>query len=338
MADGLAGGRGYARALVTGRSPAVSVVVATRDRKQRLAALLESLRAQTLGPDLLEVIVVDDGSSDGTAELLENERHREGLELQVVRRSGGGGPGAARNAGWPLARAQLVAFTDDDCVAEPRWAEAGLEAWGGEALRIVQGATTPIEAERPLMGPLSYSYDVRSLAAEFSTCNMFYPRALLERLGGFDADAFPVNGEDTDLAWRAQALGAEAVFEPEAHARHAVVRLTPGQFLRRNWSWGHAMLAFARHEELRRVRLHHRFFWNIEHYHLLKLAVGLALPRRVAFWPLKAWLARGYLRHRYVRPRASVRSLGLLGWFVLVDSVETVAILRGALRHRTLVL
>ena len=314
------------------------MVVATRNRARRLGALLESLRAQTLGPDGLELIVVDDGSSDGTAELLDAEQRRGGLDIRVVRRSGGGGPGAARNAGWPLARAELVAFTDDDCVVEPRWAEAGLEAWAGDPLRIVQGATTPIEEERRLMSPLSYSYDVTALAPEFSTCNMFYPRSLLERLGGFDAEAFPVNGEDTDLAWRAQELGAEAVFAREAHARHAVVRLTPLAFLRRNWSWGHAMLAFARHAELRRVRLHRRFFWNIEHYHLLKLVLAIALPWRWLLLPLKLRLGRGYLRYRYVRPRASLRSIGLLGWFLVVDTVETVAILRGALRHRTFVL
>src|SRR4051812_2639852 len=102
-------------------APKVAVAIASRDRRELLAQLLASLRAQTLPSSEFEVIVVDDGSSDGTAELLEREREEGELDLTAIRHESSAGPAAARNAAWRAARAPLVAFTDDDCVATPAW-------------------------------------------------------------------------------------------------------------------------------------------------------------------------------------------------------------------------
>ena len=322
--------RGALGALGEG-TPLVSVVIPTRDRARRLEAALASLRAQTLRD--FEVIVVDDGSADDTPAVLARF-----AEVRVVRRHGGGGPGAARNAGWPLARAPLVAFMDDDCVAEPGWLEAGLAAWDGVAERFVQGSTTPLEDELAAMGPWSYTIDIRERVPEYPTCNILYPRALLERLGGFDAEAFPVNGEDTDLAWRAIESGAEPVFSAGAHVRHAVVPLGRMGFLRRNFRWGHAMGAFARHPGLRRERLFYRWFWNLSHWWLVRLAVALALPRRRWLWPLKLWLGWRYVDYRLPHPRTQRPSVSSLAWFLLADAVEVAGIARGAVKHRVVVL
>src|SRR4051812_25416434 len=99
--------------------------MATHNRRERLIAMLDSLRAQTVGRDRFEVIVVDDASSDGTQEELERQSARGDLNLKVIRRQTGGGPAVARNEGWRAASATLVAFTDDDCVTVPAWLEAG---------------------------------------------------------------------------------------------------------------------------------------------------------------------------------------------------------------------
>ena len=318
--------------------PQVSVVIATRNRAERLAAALAALRAQTLEPDRFEVVVVDDGSTDSTSEVLAAEGRRGEPGLRAITHQGGGGPGAARNAGWREARAPLVAFTDDDCEPEPGWLEALLAAWRGDDDHFLQGQTTPIESELGAQGRFTYTYDVGALDLNFATCNMAYPRALLERLGGFDAAAFPTTGEDCDLAWRAIEAGAHVTFAPDAHVRHAVVQLDWRGMLRRAWRWGDAMPAFARHPELRRRRLIHRLFFNWSHWYLLRLLVALWLPRRRAFWPLKYWLAHRYFEDRRWLPGSASPSVQALAWNLLVDSVEIAGVIRGSLRSGTLVL
>jgi glycosyltransferase involved in cell wall biosynthesis len=313
-------------------------VIATRDRATRLEAALAALRAQTLASDRFEVIVVDDGSTDATPEILAAEAVRGVLRLRTVRRAGEG-PGHARNAGWRLAQAPLVAFTDDDCVAGHDWLEAGLAAWGGDASRFVQGKTTPIKSERHLLGPRAYSLEITGLADEFATCNIFYPRSLLEHLGGFNAAMFPRPvGEDTDLAWRAQELGARPVFAPAAAVEHAVVQMNARSALRRCWSWGMAAPLYSLYPELRRQRLLYRVFWNWQHYTAGRMWIALMLPWSRAFWPLKLWLARPWLADRAHDPDSGALSLSRAGWFAVADTVEMASMLRGSLRHRTLVL
>ena len=318
--------------------PEVSVVVATRDRAPRLLSLIASLREQSLAAGHFEVIVVDDGSSDGTPDRVEAERGRCDFALHVLQHTGGGGPGAVRNTGLGIARGRLVAFTDDDCEADPAWLDAFVRAWGGADLRVLQGSTTPIEREAELQGLMTYTYDIRELDPNFPCCNMAYPRELLEQLGGFDAAAFPRTGEDCDLAWRAIEAGATVDFVPDARVRHAVVQMDARSMLRRAWRWGDAMPAFARHPELRRKRLIHRFFFHWSHWYLLRLAVALVLPRRRALWPLKLWLAHRYFEDRRWAPGSDSPSARALGWNFMFDCVETAGVVRGSLRNGTLVL
>ncbi|MGI8506727.1 MAG: glycosyltransferase family 2 protein, partial [Solirubrobacteraceae bacterium] len=104
----------------------VSVVVSTYNRPASLARLLDSLRAQTLASDRFEVVVVDNGSGPDTARTLEDELRRGGLVLITARHELTRGPAGGRNAGWRLARAPLVAFTDDDCAPAPGWLACAL--------------------------------------------------------------------------------------------------------------------------------------------------------------------------------------------------------------------
>src|SRR4051794_26067559 len=95
-------------------APEVTVAVATRDRARRLGELLASLASQTLGVDRFEVVVVDDGSTDETPELLRRESENGGLNLSFEIREQSGGPAIARNQAWRAGSADLVAFIDDD--------------------------------------------------------------------------------------------------------------------------------------------------------------------------------------------------------------------------------
>ena len=316
----------------------ISVVVATRQRAARLSALLASLRAQDLGTERFEVIVVDDGSTDDTMDVLATEQARGELALTVLRHAGGGGPGAVRNTGWPHARGGLVAFTDDDCEVEPQWLSALHEAWAGDDRAFLQGPAVPIEAERDRQGLLTYTYDYTEPNLNYPTCNMAYPKPLLERLDGFDAETFPTTGEDCDLAWRAIATGAQPRFVDRARVQHAVVQMDPAGMLRRVWRWGDAMPAFARHPELRRQRLMRHVYFNWSHWYLRRVLLALLLPSGRAWWPLRIWLARRYVENRRWAPGSDSPSLRALGWHLIVDSVEMAAVIRGSVRAGTLVL
>lgn len=313
----------------------VTVVFATRNRADRLPALLDSLRAQSIGTAAFEVVAVDDGSADATMAVLEEASARGDLALQVVHHDRSRGPAAARNAGWRAGRGALVAFIDDDCVADPGWLAAGIAAWEGDPERFVQGRTDPDPAEAARRGPFSRTLTIHELGPYYQTCNIFYPRALLERVGGFDADAFAgLSAEDADLAWRCLAAGATARFAPQAQVFHAVHQLGPIGLLRVAWRWHEAVHLIARHPE-QRGTLVYGVFWKGTHYLLARALVGLLLPRRRLLAPLRFWclapLAPTYLERGRV-----VGGTGLLAPYYLVhDVVETIAVLRGAVRYRT---
>src|SRR4051794_33714707 len=108
--------------------------MATHNRADRLQAMLASLREQTVPREQFEVIVVDDASDDGGA----TRRVLDGApDIRVIHREVSGGPAVARNAGWAVAQAPLIAFTDDDCRAAPRWLEAALEVADAHPSAIV---------------------------------------------------------------------------------------------------------------------------------------------------------------------------------------------------------
>lgn len=282
----------------------VAVVVATRDRPEALAALRASLDAQTYRD--FSVVVVEDAE--------------------------GRGPAWARNSGWRSVDADLVAFVDDDCQASAGWL-AALVARAGDGPLVVQGRVEPAAPMRPF----SRSLAVRDGPGPwYQTANVLYPRSVLEAVGGFDEEAFPFVGEDTDLAWRARAAGAGFAFAGDAVVRHDVARLGPAGSLRFAFRWSDSVRLFARHPELRRAALTKRVFWKGSHYLLVRALLTLLVPRRLR--PLAVWLWLPYALHLVDRWREEGGGPALAPWLVLHDLVEVAAIARGAAKHRTLVI
>ncbi len=177
---------------------------------------------------------------------------------------------------------------------------------------------------------LARSVRVETCGPQYETCNIAYPRALLERLGGFD-EGFGLRpaGEDTDLAWRALAAGARVVFAPDALVRHEVVRLTPRQGLREAARWGDTARLFRRHPGARQM-LYGRLFWDVWHYLLLRSLLALALPA-----PLRRALHAGHLRALARRRRALHGGPGSALYLLAYDVVGTAAMARAAVKHRT---
>jgi GT2 family glycosyltransferase len=318
--------------------PRVSVVTATYNRADRLERLLDGLRTQTLGAGEFEVVIVDDRSADRTAEVLAAAEAAGDLNLRYVLHRTNQGRAQARQDGWQAAAAPVIAFTDDDCVPAEDWLEAGLAACEQNPGAIVQGRTDPDPSELDRLGPFSRTVSVPEYDAAFQTCNIFYPREMLERVGGFDVAAFGrVHGaEDSDLAWRAIKAGAAAVFVPEARVFHAVNQL--GAWEKVRFSAGWSLLAYARHPELRRAHFANPLFWKQTHVWLARALVALILPRRIWALPIAAWLALPWARSLYARGKLEGGGPALAPFYAACDVAEMYAAVRNSAQHGTLML
>jgi len=311
--------------------PQATVVVATRNRRRRLEALLAGLTRQD--GVAFETIVVDDGSTDTTPALLSGGV--DGLSLQVVRNDRPLGRAAARNAGWPLAQSDLVVFTDDDVVPEAGWLAALVDAHRSHADTIIQGRTEPDPEEVGRSRIFWRSIRVEELDELAPTCNIAYPSEMLRKMGGFDPGHFKRMGEDTDLAWRARKAGADLVFVDSARARHAVHQPGLVGALRDTHRTLDMVPLVRRHPEVRRA-LHRGLFVDPHHEPALALALGLALSRRTRGGSLLLALpyAATYRRHHANWPR----TLAALPAYALVDLFCTLALAGASARHATPVL
>ena len=313
-------------------SPDVSVVVPSVGRETRLAFLLEALQRQTLAAERYEVIVVrgrDPGEPAGEVEAL-------GAKVVESVRAG---PATLRNKGISAARGGLIAFTDDDCRPAPDWLERFVEAAEREDEGfLLQGRTEPDPGEIRRLHGLARTQSIVGPSGWYETCNMAYPRALLERLGGFD-ERFDGGGEDADLGLRALAQGARAVYVDSARVWHAVHSRHVWTALRDECRWQTIPLVVARHPAQRRM-LELGIFWKAGHPRVLLALLGLLWMRRHPLLGVAA--AVPYIRHhlrRYGRsPRDLVRAGVDLPGGALVDAAGAGATALGGVRHRSAVI
>jgi glycosyltransferase involved in cell wall biosynthesis len=305
----------------------VTVIAATRDRGRRLSLLLDALRAQTVQD--FEVVIVDDGSKDATPQLLADAAAAGDLRLSVIRQEQSRGPAVARNAGWRAGSAPLVAFTDDDCRPAPDWLEAGLRAFEEHPDAVLQGRVEMDPEQLHLLNPFTHYFVVHDEHQGFPTANIFYPRGLLERLDGFDESFGRAAGEDTDLGWRATEAGAGVVFARDALVYHGIVPVGAIHRLKGTARWADTVQNYNRHPGMKKVK---GIFWRYNHYELFKFLVALVLPRWLG--PLRLYLAAPYVRYLTDRSTGPL----LAPYLLALDLAEVLAILRGAIRHRVLVL
>jgi glycosyltransferase involved in cell wall biosynthesis len=332
-----------------GAEPQISVVVPSRNRAHLLPRLVTAIAAQQ-GVDRIELIVVDDGSTDDTAAVLADLRLPGPSRLRVVRASGPHGAAAARNVGWRAATAPIIAFTDDDCRPEPDWL-AGLLA-GFDRADVVQGVTAFDAAEARGRGPFSQVVSVSAWTGQFETSNVAYRRSLLDDLGGFDERFRGASfGEDVDLGWRAVELGARTAFIASAVVVHDVKRGPAldelGASLRAGLRWRHIGKVLRDHPGYRPHRLHRGPFLAATHPPTLVALAGLVVlavapsRRRGAARLLALAAVVPWVRHRIVvEPRPGRwRTLPVvLPAAFAVDVVETATVTASGIRYRTLVL
>jgi GT2 family glycosyltransferase len=209
----------------------LSVVLPTYNRRAILERCLSALGQQTLDAAQYEIVVVDDGSQDGTREWL-----RTRSDIRLIEQPRNAGPAAARNAGIKAARGDLVLFLGDDIVAPPRLLEQHVRehAQLADPHAAVLGYA-PWGQQQEITPLMRYLFEGRSFQqfryhairdpehvpyGFFYTCNLSLHRSFLLDYGLFDEEFRHAYGEDTELAYRLSQHGLRLVFRRELVAEH----------------------------------------------------------------------------------------------------------------------
>ena len=208
-------------------SPRLSVVIPTYERRASVARALRALATQTVDATTYEVIVVIDGSTDGTRDVVSMIETPYALRMISKAR---GGRASACNAGWRQAAAPIVLFLDDDMEAAPALLASHLDAHGGGARIGVVGAvpivttasSTPVaryvasrfNGHLRNLGAPGYEFGLR----DFYSGNFSIARKAMSRVGGFDESFTAYGNEDLELSLRLRADGVRLVFRGDAVA------------------------------------------------------------------------------------------------------------------------
>ena len=219
------------------KQPKVSVIVCSYNGGQTLEACLQSLQKIDY-PDY-EVIVVDDGSTDSTQEILKNHPW-----VNAITQTNHG-LSVARNVGGAAATGEILAYTDSDCMADPDWLFylVGTLLSGNYAGVGGPNISPPAEnwhqacvAAAP--GGPSHVLLTDVIAEHIPGCNMAFHRWAFERVGGFDPE-YRKAGDDVDFCWRLQQDGQIIAFSPAAIVWH-YRRFTLKAFRKQQEGYGEA--------------------------------------------------------------------------------------------------
>ena len=222
-------------------APKASVIVPAYNAAATLGDCLASLR--TLNYPNYETIVVDDGSTDSTAQIAEQDGAQ---TIRLEHR----GLAAARNAGVEAASGEIIAFIDADACADRDWLYHLVETITRRDAAAASGpnfAPTPASTRAAAMASApGLPREVRARDADLAQlcgCNMALSKAALTKIGGFNP-AFTTAGDDVDLSWRVTASGETLAYAPGAvviHERRATLSSYIAQ--QRGYGKGEGLLA-----------------------------------------------------------------------------------------------
>ncbi|MCD6326271.1 glycosyltransferase [bacterium] len=314
----------------------ISIIIPTFNRLDKLKSVIASLRRQSYPADRFEIIVVDDGSTDGTAAWLADAAGgAPNLRFEIAEHAG---PAVARNVGVKMAEGEILLFLGDDTIAS----EDLLSKHACEHERLgcdiaIQGGVQPAENVRPTrfvryLNERSHAqFHLRpcqpgdSLPFDvFYTCNCSLPKRLLDELGGFPEDV--VYYDDTFVGYMLSRRGVPIIYEPTALVRHNHTQELNGFLIRQVQAGADAAVLSRRCPALRQLlRVDQAVVLEGSFVEMAKKGIKRLLFNR-ATAPLLKMLAANSL---VPFPLACFIYSGLIGW---QHRVSAQAALKGGAR------
>lgn len=220
-----------------------SVIVPVYNGSATIVHCLDALAQQSTSPDEYEIIIVDDGSTDNTSQVVDQWRHRHPhIHCQQLRQTNGG-PASARNRGAQIARGALLLFTDADCRPCVTWIEIFAKLFAADETISAAMGTYASEQDAPAARFAQLEFEERYAGMQtqptldlVATYSAAFRRTIFLKENGFDPSFPKANNEDVEFSYRLSRQGYRMVFAPAATVTHTHVP---------TW-WGYARTKFGR--------------------------------------------------------------------------------------------
>ncbi len=257
------------------KQPPVSITIASYNAERWIEHCLSSIFEQTYPQELIEIVVVDDGSTDRTKEILQglSTGHR---NLKLIFQENQG-TAAAHTAGLKNCQGKYILVLSHDAYAEPDWVGSVVEIFEeNPQVGIVQGE---VLLTREVTEPFAHFVKFEKFNRSFPTVAIAYRARDLDLVGRYYLEELSRYGDDAELAYRILKRGAKSVFLEQLTARHEVVPEDFWKSIKEAWGRQKFCLLFKLHPQARAF-LHHGFLWGSKERYL-----------RTLFWPLLTLLA-----------------------------------------------
>ena len=196
----------------------VAIVIPANNASKTIGKAIEACLGQDYPKDKIRIIIVDDGSTDNTKEIVKN------YPVDYISQEKAG-PSKARNTGWRSARSEIIAFLDAECVPERKWISKMVRYYESDDTVCV-GGRYGIANEGNFLAELIYGeflarYTRCSKSTQFiGSYGYSFCRSVLEEIGGYNEEFTMASAEDNDLAYRLLAGNYSLVFDTDIVIKH----------------------------------------------------------------------------------------------------------------------
>jgi cellulose synthase/poly-beta-1,6-N-acetylglucosamine synthase-like glycosyltransferase len=192
-----------------------SVIVPAYNSEKTIEKCLKSLVGQNYPKNSYEIIVVDDGSTDRTIEIIKKFK-----KVKLVKQKHSG-PAKARNLGVKKSKGNIILFTDSDCIPNKNWIGRMVEPFKDKNVIGVQGTYKTYNNNKPIARFAGYEIEERhkKMIGEIdfiSTFSAGYKKMVFKKVGGFDETFERASAEDTDLSFKINKIGGKMIQVPNA--------------------------------------------------------------------------------------------------------------------------